>query len=53
MFSIINKLLRFASGRGGMADALGWGPSGRNPVEVQVLSAAPNQFQSLYIAGVV
>jgi len=23
MFSIINKLLRFASGRGGMADALG------------------------------
>jgi hypothetical protein len=26
-----------------MADALGWGPSGGNPVEVQVLSAAPKR----------
>ena len=45
LFSIIKSLImRFASGRGGMADALGWGPSGRNPVEVQVLSAAPNNL---------
>ncbi len=34
---VLNAYIR---GRGGMADALGWGPSGRNPVEVQVLSAA-------------
>ena len=38
------KKLLIECGRGGTADALGWGPSGGNPVEVQVLSAAPSQL---------
>ena len=35
-------------GSGGMADALASGASGGDPVEVQVLSAAPTKF---YISG--
>ena len=37
-------------GSGGMADALASGASGGNPVEVQVLSAAPITFES-FICG--
>ena len=45
--------MRFASGRGGMADALVEGLVGVNPVEVQVLSAAPISYNSILHAGVV
>ena len=43
---VLNAYIR---GRGGMADALGWGPSGRNPVEVQVLSAASKNLLKKYL----